>query len=620
MYDRRAKLQKESRGHIVSFEQKDDYKERLKAYTDLLEKVDTWERYNIASKSIKKCRDRAIRDRERLPKDKYRFNKDKADSAVKTIERGRQVEGEHIGLPFYLLKWQKHDIVEEIFGWEMKITDNSGESRWIRRFNKVIAIIAKKEGKSSLTGGMGVAATFTEGKGKHGYIAATKLDQAKISYNYACKMFAHIKRPSGKPMFKKTERDGLVYDQGRGISATIKPLATSGDMQSNDGLNVSVGLIDEYHAHSTSAVMDILKQGTTANIESIIFIISTAGYNMGGPLYTQEREYAMKILDGVVEDERCFVYIAEPDEEWSKEEMLVNDCYLEDGSLNPASKWLQVKPSLGIVNQVVSMESLAKEAREKGGETQSNFLVKQMNKWSFSAEDYISIEKYNRKELSATEAHKLIDKNSKFVFGCDLSETNDLTSLTYTTNLSDGREFTQTMFYLPELRVEELSRKYQIPLYDYAEAGELTLTPGDVVDYDVVYRDLLAFPYDFECIVMDPHNARRLGIKLTEHFGENKVIFQAQSTVALNEWTKSMQVKLSQENGGLYHDGSKLLKWNFSNAKIYKDANNNIKIMKLDAKSRASKKVDGCYSTLMSSGRLGDILEERQKEVKVRFI
>jgi len=49
---------------------------------------------------------------------KYYFDQDKADHAVRFFEEFlTHSKGQFAGQPFTLLSWQKHDVIEEIFGW-----------------------------------------------------------------------------------------------------------------------------------------------------------------------------------------------------------------------------------------------------------------------------------------------------------------------------------------------------------------------------------------------------------------------------------------------------------------------------------------------------------------------
>ena len=67
--------------------------------------------------------------------------------------------------------------------------------------------------------------------------------------------------------------------------------------KSGDGLNVQCGIIDEYHAHPTSEIYDVLVSGSGARPNPLMMIITTAGFNLSHPCYRVEYQYVSKILN-----------------------------------------------------------------------------------------------------------------------------------------------------------------------------------------------------------------------------------------------------------------------------------------------------------------------------------
>lgn len=70
----------------------------------------------------------------------YYFDQSKADHAVGFFENFLiHSKGRFAGQPFTLLPWQKHDVIEEIFGWMRVDTDT-------RRFRIAYIEVPKKNG------------------------------------------------------------------------------------------------------------------------------------------------------------------------------------------------------------------------------------------------------------------------------------------------------------------------------------------------------------------------------------------------------------------------------------------------------------------------------------------
>ena len=70
----------------------------------------------------------------------FYFDEDKAQHAVDFFERFLvHSKGKFAGQPFTLLEWQKHDVIEEIFGWMRVDTD-------ARKFRVGFIEVPKKNG------------------------------------------------------------------------------------------------------------------------------------------------------------------------------------------------------------------------------------------------------------------------------------------------------------------------------------------------------------------------------------------------------------------------------------------------------------------------------------------
>lgn len=70
-------------------------------------------------------------------------------------------------------------------------------------------------------------------------------------------------------------------------------------------------------------MLELIQSGQGNLLQSLIFIISTAGFNLNAPMYTDEWPYAKEILTGNYHDEQYFAIIFEQDneEEWQDKSM-----------------------------------------------------------------------------------------------------------------------------------------------------------------------------------------------------------------------------------------------------------------------------------------------------------
>src|SRR5690606_34859623 len=104
-------------------------------------------------------------------------------------------------------------------------------------------------------------------------------------------------------------RDAIHFDK---TFSKIEPQAS--DSEKLDGLNCHLGIFDEIHEYKDYKLINVIKNSTGARRQSLILYITTAGYQLDGPLMDYY-EKAADVLEGVIQDERSFYFMAELDEE-----------------------------------------------------------------------------------------------------------------------------------------------------------------------------------------------------------------------------------------------------------------------------------------------------------------
>ena len=105
------------------------------------------------------------------------FDRKAAIRAIGFIEKLKHTKGKWAGQRFKLESWQQF-ILWNIFGW-MKADGT-------RRFRYVYVEIARKNGKTALSAGIGLYMLFADGEARpEVYSAATVKDQARICFSDA---------------------------------------------------------------------------------------------------------------------------------------------------------------------------------------------------------------------------------------------------------------------------------------------------------------------------------------------------------------------------------------------------------------------------------------------------
>lgn len=509
-------------------------------------------------------------------RDDIRFNKKLGLAYVAIIEKLKHFEGEWAGEYIKLEEWQKKALAI-CFGWQKKRLDRygnpilkNGKPQWIRRFNYAFFFIPRKNGKSILASGVGVAESIlTIEVGNQIVSYATKKDQAKIVWNGCKKMIE-----SNKELSKKST---IAYStiNINPTSTTIRPLGR--DSKTEDGLNIGMAIGDETHAHKTREMREVIESSQGARLQPIMFDITTAGFDTASP-GAEEYEYAKKIMDGVIEDDSYFAFICELDKD--------DDPFDEN-------VWHKANPNLGVSKSWDYMRKQAKQAKERT-ESRNNFFVKDLNKWVNAAENFIKFEDW---EACKVENIDLSEVLAVFL-GIDLSRVDDFTAAAVTYMLPNNRYYTTQHYYVPADTVAERESELRAPLSKWILEGHITATPGNTIDYDYIENDMLEkIEQGVDEICYDPYRAATLIANIERKSGFEGCVQIRQGYLTISEPTFNFKDYIKKRT--LMHDGNPVTKWMVSNMSVLSDATGNIK----PDKSKPNRKIDGCAAIINTLAR-----------------
>ena len=169
--------------------------------------------------------------------------------------------------------------------------------------------------------------------------------------------------------------------------------------------------------------------------------------------------------------------------------------------------------------------------------------------------------------------------------GMDLSTTTDMTAYVLAApEYSDDGSIEEISifprFFLPGSNIVRLERDARVPYRACAEQGYLTLTEGDVVDYQYVR---LALHRDADAVHIhkagiDPYNASQFTTELmADGFHVEHV---RQGALTMGPFTKETERLILE--GRLRHPNNPILNWHISNCTLRRDVNDNYWPMKTD--------------------------------------
>ena len=492
-----------------------------------------------------------------------RFDKNAALRAIDFFPLLQHSQGEWAGGPFNLESWQKF-IVGSLFGW--KRADGT------RRFRTAYNEIARKNGKSTISAGVGLYLFDGDDEpGAQVYTAATKRDQARIVHSEAVRMV------KASPALRSHIR---VFKDNLNIEATASKYEPLGaDSDTLDGLNVHGSIIDELHAHKNSGMVDILETATGARRQPLNFEITTAGYDRHSICW-QHRDYSEKVLRGIIQNDAWFAYIATMDkgDRWDDE-----------------ACWGKANPNLGVSVKLDGLRDMARKAAELPS-AQNAFRQKHLNEWTEQAERWLPMDLWDE---GATPAIDLAELAGKECWGgLDLASVSDIASLCLVFPDEVSGEWTVLWWnWVPREGARRRADRDRVPYFDWAHAGQIIMTDGDVTDYDVI-RDTIktvAETFNVKEIAYDRWNASQLVTQLT---GDGlTMVPTGMGYASMNAPSKELETLIVGRK--LKHGGDPVARWAASNVTAEKDAAGNTK----PSKGKSTEKIDPIVALVLAISR-----------------
>ena len=120
-----------------------------------------------------------------------------------------------------------------------------------------------------------------------------------------------------------------------------------------------------------------------------------------------------------------------------------------------------------------------------------------MNVWTSSSEGWIDLETWL---ASAGKVDIKALKGRQCYLGADLSSVNDISAICAVFPNDDGTVQAIWKYYLPEDDIEERARRDRVTYEEWAKEGYITLTPGNVIDYDYIEEDIRQMAKDYRVI------------------------------------------------------------------------------------------------------------------------
>ncbi|MCT8514925.1 terminase large subunit [Chromohalobacter sp. TMW 2.2271] len=502
----------------------------------------------------------------------YRFDREAAENVCVFIQllphtKGRWARERRL---ISLEPWQLF-IFCAIYGWLRK---KSG----LRRFSEAYVEVERKNGKSVMAAGVANYMLAADGEyGAEVYCGATTEKQAWEVFRPARLMLMKSPALVSAAGIEIMAKNISIPEDG----SRLEPLI--GDP--GDGSSPSCALVDEFHEHQAPNLYDTMLTGMGARDQGLMFIITTAGFNLAGPCYDKRRQ-VQQMLSGALPNDELFgiIYTIDQGDDWQDPAVL-----------------RKANPNFGVS---VSEEFLLKAQRDaiRYPSRQNSFLTKHLNVWVSARTAWLNMADWHS---SGDDGLTLDDfEGQECWLGVDLASKTDIAAiaLLFRDEIEDknGRAKTRwTVFvrsYLPEGAVERASNN-RAAYESWVNSGDLITTDGEELDFDIIREDIkdLAGRFDIQEIAYDPWRATQLAHQLMKDGAE---VIEYRNTV--QNMSPAMREMEAAITGSRWrHSADPVLTWMASNVVAKSDAKDNI----YPRKEKEENKIDGIIAILMALGR-----------------
>jgi len=474
------------------------------------------------------------------------------------------VKGEYAGQPLVLDRWQQEQIIRPLFGWR--------RPNGSRRYRTAYIEVPRKNTKSTLGAGIALLLTTADGEpGAEVYSCASDREQAAIVFDVAKQM-----RNASPELRKRTKayKRAIVY---HAMASSYKVL--SSDAETKHGFNVHGCIFDELHAQPNRKLYDVMTTSMGARRQPLMVFLTTAGWDRHSICW-EVHEYAEKVARGVIDDPSFLpvIYAATEEDPWDDH-----------------ATWAKANPGLGRSVKLEYLEQQATKARESLAYL-NTFKRLHLNIWTAQAEKAIDMDAWDG---CAGPADLDAFKGRRCFAGLDLASTSDVAALAlwFPAESEDDLPCVICRFWVPADNVQKRVLKDRVPYDVWIQQARIAATPGNVIDYDVIRRDINALreEVDIREIAYDRWGATQLATQLQ---GDGfTMVPLGQGFMSMAAPTKEL---LSLVTGrGFAHGGNPVLRWMASNLAVKQDAAGNLK----PDKGSSSEKIDGIVALIMALDR-----------------
>lgn len=498
------------------------------------------------------------------PPDGAVFDLEAVDRFLRFCRTLRHIKGPYAGRTLELDLWQIVFVAAPLFGWL--------KPDGTRVYSTLYLEVPRKNGKSTLAAAIALYLLAADREsGPEVVAAAGDREQAGAVYGVSAAMARR------SPAFRKRFQIGKRAIWRESTAASYKVLSADADLK--HGLNLNGAIVDELHVHKKRDLLEVLETSTGSRAQPIVAILTTAGVDDPGSIYTERHDYAIKVASGELDDPELLTVI-----------YTIGD---DDDPLDPAA-WHKANPGYGTA---LRPEYLAKQARKAraSNAAYATFCRLHLNVITGTNVRYIDLDRWDTAAGDLTPDLERLEARTAYG-GLDLASVTDLASAVFVVPRPDDPELLDVFVkaWTPADTLEQRAERDRAPYVEWVRQGWLTATPGAAIDFDVIESDLgkIASALSVSSVSFDRWGSKQLVTHLRD--GGLNMVEMGQGFGSMSDPTKTLERLVLEER--LRHAGNPVLRWAVRSLSVKMDPAGNLK----PDRSKSTGRIDPAVALIMA--------------------
>lgn len=498
---------------------------------------------------------------------RYKYDTTDAYERIDFIEGCvRLTKSPFYGKPMQLMLWQKA-FIEVVYSYKMADTG-------FDRFQKILLLIARKNGKSETCSALALTELITGPLGADIVCSSNDDIQASIIYDAIDAM---------RLMIDPVQQD--TWRNQRCIRCTItnsKVFKLSDRTRNKEGRNIDFAILDESHEMKENIIAKSVEQSQSLKENPKFFNITTEGF----------------VNDGYLDDElRKFRAVLNGEDTGIAAERMLPWLYTQDSEAEvwqDETTWMKSNPTLGTVKRWEYLRIQVDTARRSKADRMfvlsKDFNIKVSNSQQWLMEE----------DFTYPATYDLEDFRNSYAFGAvDLSETTDLTCAKILLMRKDDKtKYIYTKYFIPESKLEKTpDTGYGANYAEWAQAGHVAIHEGNENDLARVADWFYSLYTDYGIRLIkvgyDVKYARDFLNRMEEYGFDCEMV--AQNKLTLSNAMKLVEADLKDQL--VNYNENPVDRWCLGNASMEIDNLGNVMAVKIN--NQAGRRIDGAVTLII---------------------